>query len=106
MQSKAPSRSPVSVGIGGSSYGGNVGIGGGVTVPVGGGPSEVYVTRLEIKFVNRAENAIIWEGRAKKESKAAPADPEATMRQITAALLQDFPGQSGKTVVVNDPPAN
>jgi hypothetical protein len=106
MQSKAPSRSPVSVGIGGSSYGGNIGIGGGVTMPVGGGPAEVYVTRLEIKFVNRAENAIIWEGRAKQESKTAPADPEATMRRIAAALLQNFPGESGKTVVVADPPAN
>lgn len=105
MQSKAASRSPVSVGIGGSSYGGNIGIGGGVSMPVGGGPSEVYVTRLEIKFVDRAENAIIWEGRAKKESKSAPADPEATMRQIATALLQGFPGESGKTIVVADPPA-
>ena len=104
MQMKPPKRSPLSVGIGAGSYGGNVGMSGGVSMPVGGGGSEVYATRLEVKFVNRAENSIVWEGRAVKETEAAPTDPNAVMQQVVKALFQDFPGESGKTVVVADPP--
>ena len=38
------------------------------------------------------------------ETAAAPANPNAVMQQVVKALFQDFPGESGKTVVVADPP--
>jgi hypothetical protein len=104
MQVKPQKQSPVSVGLGAGSYGGNVGLSGGVSLPIGGGPQEVYVTNLEVKFIDREKNSIIWEGRAAKETAAAPENPTAVMQQVVSALFQDFPGESGKTIVVADTP--
>ena len=106
MVIKPPKRSPFSVGIGGGSFGGNVGVGGSASFPVGGGANEVYATKLEVKFIQRAENTIMWEGRAARETEAAPENPTELMRKMVAALFLDFPGDSGKTVVIKDAPTD
>jgi hypothetical protein len=106
MAVKPPKRSPFSVGIGGGSFGGNVGVGGSANFPVGGGANEVYATKLEVKFIRRAENTIMWEGRAARETEAAPENPTELMQKMVTALFLDFPGDSGKTVVVKDPPTD
>ena len=106
MVVKPPERSPFSVGIGGGSFGGNVGVGGSASFPVGGGANEVYATSLEVKFIQRAENKIIWEGRAARETETAPENPTELMQKMVAALFSDFPGDSGKTVVIKDAPTD
>ncbi|MEC9375970.1 MAG: DUF4136 domain-containing protein [Pseudomonadota bacterium] len=102
METKARKNSPVSVGIGGSSYGSKIGLGGSVKLPIGRGPQEVYVTRLEVRFIDRDTNAAIWEGLAAKESKYPPENPDEVMRKMVKALFQDFPGQSGLSLTIED----
>ena len=100
LRTKAAKSSPFSVGVGGGSYGSNVGVSGGVSIPVGGSPGgEVYVTELQIQFIRRSTNSIVWEGTARKETETAPADPSGVMQKLATALLADFPGESGRTVV-------
>jgi len=104
LQQVPPKRSPVSIGIGGGSFGGNVGVGGSVNVPVGGSAGgQMYVTRLAVTLVSTAENAVAWEGSAVRTGEAGPESPTATMQALARALFQDFPGESGKTVKVPDP---
>jgi hypothetical protein len=105
LQQKAPKRSPVSVGVGAGSYGSSGGVSGGVSFPLGGSTGgEIYVSRLEVKFINRTENAVVWEGSATRESESAPESPTAVMQLLAAALFQGFPGASGHTVMVEDEP--
>lgn len=104
LQPVAPKRSPFSIGIGGGSFGGNVGVGGSVNVPVGGSAGgQMYVTRLAVTLVDTAENAVAWEGSAVRTGEAGPESPTATMQALASALFQDFPGESGKTIKVPDP---
>jgi hypothetical protein len=96
-------RSPVSVGVGGStgSYGGGVGLG--ISFPIGKKRSnEIVVTRLSVQLKRRSEGTMIWEGRAESAAPAgsASADPAATVRTLAAALFKDFPGVSGRTITV------
>jgi len=93
-------RSAVSIGIGGGSFGGDVGVGGGVNVPVGGGAGEVAVTQLEVALKRRSEGTLVWYGRAIREDRLEDADPSVTVRRLAAALFQGFPGESGRTIEV------
>ncbi|PTQ10747.1 hypothetical protein CLG96_10085 [Sphingomonas oleivorans] len=96
-------RSPVSVGIGGGSFGGNVGVSGGISFPLGRPRSrEIVATELAVQIKRRSEGTVIWEGRALTEAQAGSpaADPAATARRLAAALFKDFPGESGRTVTI------
>lgn len=98
--SAAPARSPVSIGIGGGSYGSNVGIGIGTSFGLGQKKSnDVTLTTLSVQLRRVSDEAVLWEGRAVGEAigKVSPADEIA---RLSTALFKGFPGQSGKTVEV------
>ncbi len=99
MQTKPRTDSPVRVGVGAGSFGGNVGMSGGVSFPLGGsGGGEIYVAELKVEMVRRSAEAVVWEGTAKRESRSAPASPAANVQALADALFANFPGQSGTTV--------
>ena len=93
--------SPVTVGIGGGTGGGGSGswggVGGSVAFPVGGNrTSQVLSAEMRLSLRRRADNEVLWEGRAtaSAQGSAPPVDPDLLAR----ALLDGFPGPSGKTV--------
>jgi hypothetical protein len=95
--------SPISVGIGGGTFGGNVGVGGGLSFPIGKGRSnELVVTELAVQIKRRSDGTVVWEGRSVSEARAGTpyADPATAVRKLAAALFQDFPGESGRTITV------
>lgn len=93
--------SPISIGIGGGSFGSNVGVGVGTSVGVGGSRGgEVDVTQLSVALKRRSEGTTIWEGRAIRESQPGEMSPAASVRRLADALFQDFPGESGTTITV------
>jgi Domain of unknown function (DUF4136) len=98
----AARRSPVSVGVGGStgSYGSGVGLGIGIDLS-GKGKAEVETT-LAVRILRRTDNLVIWEGRAVQSAKAGSpaAQPGIAASKLAAALFQDFPGVSGETIRV------
>ena len=99
-------RSPVSVGVGGStgSYGSGVGLG--VGINLGGGPRPTIGTQLGVTLRDArsgaAGGANLWEGRAdiRTTDKSPLADRNANAQALAAALFRDFPGRSGETVQV------
>ena len=93
------SRSPVSVGVGGGTFGRNVGVSLGTAFGLGGRPKDVKVTMLELRLA-RPDGQAVWEGRAITEAKEGTeaASPVAAIPQLADALLRDFPGESGATV--------
>jgi hypothetical protein len=104
-----PRRSPVSIGIGGGGYsggyrGGGLGLGGGVSFPVGGGRRgrEVLVTELRVLIKRRADQQQLWDGsaRAITDIRAADATADGQGRKLAAALFTGFPGESGRTIEV------
>ncbi|MCP3731682.1 DUF4136 domain-containing protein [Sphingomonas sp. MG17] len=95
-------RPPVTIGIGGGSYGGGVGLGGGASFGIGSKTRTVYASELTVQLRRRGDNTMIWEGRALAETLegqpgAQPVDGAARM---AAALFKGFPGQSGITIQV------
>ena len=96
-------RSPVSIGIGGSTGGWRSGVGGGVSFGLGGGGSrELIGTRLEVSLRRRSDQSVFWEGRAETEARAGTqlADPRVAAERLAEALFRDFPGESGRTIRV------
>ena len=100
-------RSPVSVGVGGSTgrYGRGGGVGAGVGIDLtgllGGGPKDRIGTRLSVA-IDGNDGARLWEGRAEydaAEGSEAASDAVAAER-LAAALFAGFPGESGETIVV------
>lgn len=93
-------RPPVTIGIGGGSYGWHGGVGGGVSFPVGGGTRPLVGTLLEVRIKRRSDGTVIWEGRA--STTAPPAAPDAqpvpAVEKLANLLFQDFPGESGRTI--------
>lgn len=96
------SRSPVSVGLGGStgSYGSGVGMG--LGIDLSGPPPAMTETLLGVVIRDRSSRAALWEGRA---SFAVRADsPLATTplgaAEMARALFAEFPGRSGETILV------
>ncbi len=101
IQQKAPKKSKFSIGIGGGSYGGGSGVSGGVNVPVGGSSGgEALVTTLEVKLIRRNENAVSWEGEAIRSVDTTTDGSNITVEELAAALFNEFPGDSGKTVTL------
>jgi hypothetical protein len=96
-------RSPVSVGVGGStgSYGSGVGVGLGFDLGALGNKDRVETT-LSVRLLRRADNLVIWEGRATQSAGATSpaAQPGIAASKLAAALFDDFPGESGVTVTV------
>lgn len=99
-------RSPVSVGMGGStgSYGSGVGLG--LGIDLSGAPPQMTETRLGVVIRDRASRAAVWEGRASFVVRAdSPlASTQLGAAQMAKALFADFPGRSGETVLVKPAP--
>ena len=95
-------QSPVSIGIGGGSFGGGLGIGVSTALGIGGGIRQIIVTRLSVQLVRSADATIVWEGRAHTTAPAtAPgAQPGLAAEKLANALFRDFPGRSGQTITV------
>ncbi len=96
-------RSPVTIGIGGSTGGYGSGIGLGASFGVGGSSArETVSTRLLVRLMKRGDRSVVWEGRADATAPAnAPAaQPGLAAEKLASALFKDFPGESGKTVTV------
>lgn len=95
-------RSPVSVGVGGStgSYGSGVGLG--VGINLGGGPKAQVQTTLDVRIVRRSDNLVIFEGKAVQVAKlgSPAAQPGIAAAKLAQALFQGFPGRSGETIRV------
>ena len=95
-------RSPVSVGVGGStgSYGSGVGLGLGINL--GGGPRQMQDLQLTVRLDDAATGRALWEGRAISAVpvKAPAAQPSLAAAKLAAALFKDFPGESGRTISV------
>lgn len=100
-----PKRSPLTIGIGGGSFsggrGGGVGLGGGVSFPVGGQRDRVgIVTELSVRIRHGAD--AVWEGQAQSltDTSAPNADVQAISARLAHALFTGFPGESGRTIEV------
>ncbi len=100
-------RSPISIGLGAGGFsgggyrGGGVGLGGGVSFPVGGGGArQGNVTELGVR-IRRGPDAV-WEGQARTltEVRTAPASGDALPARLAHALFTGFPGESGRTIEV------
>ena len=102
MQPVAQGRSPVSVGVGGStgSYGSGLGVG--IGINLSGKPKPIVATRLRVQLRNAADKAAIWEGRAETQAREGTpaAQPGLAAGKLADALFQGFPGQSGATITV------
>ena len=100
---EAARRSPVSVGVGGSTgnYGSGVGLGLGFDLGALGNKDRVQTT-LSVRLLRRADNLVIWEGRAVQSAGATSpaAQPGIAASKLATALFSDFPGKSGETVTV------
>lgn len=95
-------RSPVSVGVGGSTgtYGSGVGLG--VGINLGGGQRTLNGTQLAVTLRDARSGQSLWEGRADIRTRAnSPlAERSRNAQALAAALFRDFPGRSGETVQV------
>lgn len=100
-------RSPFSIGLGGGSWSGNrgggVGLGGGVSFPIGRGRDrEDALSMLSVKINQRQGDLGVWEGRAQARAigvvGSAVADKLAP--KLATALFTGFPGESGRTIEV------
>ncbi len=95
-------RSPVSVGVGGStgSYGSGLGVG--IGIDLSGPPKPRVGDDLAVSITRRADNQVVWEGRASSESKqgSAASQPNVAAAKMAAALFKDFPGKNGASIRV------
>ena len=100
---EAARRSPVSVGVGGStgSYGSGVGVGLGLDISALGNKDRVETT-LSVRLLRRADKLVIWEGRAVQSAGASSpaAQPGIAASKLATALFTGFPGKSGEAVTV------
>ena len=98
----AQNRSPVSVGVGGStgSYGSGLGVG--IGIDLSPKPKPMVVTRLSVQLRNVSTRTAVWEGRAETQAKEGTpaAQPGLAAGKLADALFRDFPGPSGVTITV------
>ncbi|MBX9795839.1 DUF4136 domain-containing protein [Sphingomonas sp.] len=102
VRSLGVAQAPVSVGIGGGSFGRGFGGGGSVAFPVGRARErEAYVTELFVQL-KRPTGEVVWEGRAQSQAEigSKAANPADVAQKLANALFQGFPGQSGQTISV------
>lgn len=91
----------IGLGGGGFSSGRNsgVGLGGGVSVPVGGRTVQPEGTEMTVTIKRRVDQSPVWEGQARLvENSRAP--KEAVAEKLARALFTGFPGESGRTIEV------
>jgi hypothetical protein len=101
-------RPPVTIGLGGGSYSGGgrrggtgLGLGGDVAFGIGGKTRELFTSELWVQLRRRANDSVIWEGRAQTQAAGVEnAQPGQTAARLAAALFKDFPGESGVTITV------
>ncbi len=96
-------RSPVSIGVGGGSFGRGGGIGIGTSFGLGGNRSgQVIISRLSVRIKQKSDGKAVWEGRAETSAAArsAGAQPGLAADKLATALFRDFPGRSGETITV------
>lgn len=97
-----PARSPVSVGVGGStgSYGSGVGLG--IGINLSGKPKPVVVNRMRVQLRRASDKVVVWEGRAETQAKEGTpaAQPGLMVGRLADALFKGFPGTSGETITV------
>lgn len=102
VQSPLVNRSPVSVGVGGStgSYGSGIGLG--IGIDLSGKPKNIVTTSLSVQIRKRADNSTIWEGRAMTQAKEGTpaAQPGLAAAKLAGALYSGYPGKSGETITV------
>ena len=95
-------RSPVSVGVGGStgSYGSGVGVG--IGINLGGGEKDRLGTELAVTIRDKASGESIWEGRAdfQPPENSPLARGQANAQTVASALFREFPGNNGETIEV------
>lgn len=94
---------PVTIGLGGGSYGSGVGGGLGIGFGIGKRPTRsFYDTELFVQIRRRSDGTALWEGRAQMTAnvKSKEAQPEAAVNKLAAALFRGFPGESGRTITV------
>lgn len=96
-------RSPVNVGVGGStgSYGSGVGMGVGINLG-GNRRTEQVDTQLHVMIRPEVGGNALWEGRANFSATANSqfADQRAAAAKLADALFSGFPGRSGETIEV------
>jgi hypothetical protein len=96
-------RSPVSVGVGGSTGSYGSGVGAGIGINLGGNrPAEQIDTQLHVMIRPAPGSNALWEGRARFSATANSdfADPRAAAGKLADALFSGFPGRSGETIEV------
>lgn len=101
-RSPMAARSPVSVGVGGStgSYGSGLGVG--IGLNLSGPPKPIVTTTLDVQIRRRTDNQAVWEGRAITQAKdgTPAAQPGVAAAKLAAALFTGYPGKSGETITV------
>lgn len=102
VSAQGRNRSPVNVGVGGStgSYGSGVGLG--IGLDLSGPPPEEVDTELRVVIRPTGGTMALWEGRARFTATANSdmADTQASAGRLADALFTGFPGQSGETIQV------
>lgn len=75
-------------------------VGGGAPLGAGSGTADLVTTLLEVSIRRRSDGTVFWEGRADLEARAGSsgANPGEVVPRLAAALFQDFPGESGRTI--------
>lgn len=98
-------RSPVSVGVGGSTGSFGSGVGLGIGINLGGGPRDQVGSELAVTIRDAASGDVFWEGRAdfRVDDNSPLAQSEANAQTLAAALFSDFPGNNGQTIEVEVP---
>lgn len=93
---------PVSVGVGGGTGSYRSGVGMGLGINLSGPPAEQVTTRLHVSIHDRAGGPNLWEGRAEFTVRASAPAAQAQLGapRLAEALFNDFPGNSGETIVV------
>ncbi|ANU06411.1 DUF4136 domain-containing protein [Paraurantiacibacter namhicola] len=98
----AAQRSPVNVGVGGStgSYGSGVGVG--VGINLGGRKPDSLDRSIGVVIRDKASTAVLWEGRASFSAtdNSDYADNDAAAMRLAYALMEGFPGNDGETIEV------
>ena len=93
--------SPITIGIGGGTFGKNVGVGLGTSFGIGEKKTkETAINMLALKIERASDKSVLWEGRAVAEAGSTTryGPLAAAMPALADALLRDFPGTSGQTV--------
>ena len=95
-------RSPVSVGVGGSTgtYGSGVGVG--IGINLGGGERRTVDTSMAVMIRDMDTREVLWEGRASfaATENADEFEVANAADKLASALFAGFPGNSGETIEV------